>query len=688
MSLDEFLESLTEFEAGGSRLAHAPTENSPVMIAQASNIGGATCAVDWFRNSLKSSSSSMLFLVGAPGNGKSYLLREVTRGLNPIGDHSRDRRRYDFSAQGSADLIVVNDASAPAQNGDSTGQLLADVKDAISNRKFLHANVNRGVLYQELRAQIDHDSIRELFEWLSDTSKEPKSNWKFLSIQPLEQHSNIRCGKLRVETTDGPVVVPIVIVLMDFYSIFECQPKHEIERTGDWESFPGLKSGEVYRIQLPRSDSRESKGHWLQTPAGQLLEELVGKANLLIGESFDPLDLICSNLRSLQSERVFCGVLSALRNTELITSQHISFREFWTAIATLIIGNSESRLSIDQAANFQAKPSDWMRKSIELCELAEQKEKIKLLIQISSIRFSQSLFGSTQSPFKNRVDISFSPLLSLTRSADPVIDARPSATLKNQNFGWVTPVIEALRAQIGDRSIIETLRENALQDGIQFEYSPFDKALDDEVLRLLSADYNNDPILSKSELESVLMWYGDYLSRLFAISIGVTAFENEVHDWVAVWNKAFSNQPLPPRISKALMNILLPKFRVSGNSDGDQRLVSYLTSRTESIMAKPNKPRLAIEITNSPIMRASALGDELTVEIKDETGAVLINFDLDFVFLREAISFLEWPQAFTDNSVSVTPKIERMRASMVNKRMYAGGVRLINGVNIEDVQVS
>jgi hypothetical protein len=57
------------------------------------------------------------------------------------------------------------------------------------------------------------------------------------------------------------------------------------------------------------------------------------------------------------------------------------------------------------------------------------------------------------------------------------------------------------------------------------------------------------------------------------------------------------------------------------------------------------------------------------------------------VLLREAMAFLDWPQAFTDNSISVIPKIERMRASLIGKRMNAGSMRLVNGVEIEDVQV-
>ena len=136
--------------------------------------------------------------------------------------------------------------------------------------------------------------------------------------------------------------------------------------------------------------------------------------------------------------------------------------------------------------------------------------------------------------------------------------------------------------------IFETLKENAKAMQIEFEYSSFDKALDDEILHLLASDYEDEPLISKSDLELVLMWYGDYLARLFAVSMGVTAFENELHDWVSVWVKALNEQPIPPKTVRALMNVLLPRFRKSNQSEGDHRLVSYLTSRTESISSAPS----------------------------------------------------------------------------------------------------
>jgi len=79
MSFADFLESLTAFEAGGSELAFAPIDSFKEMPADASISGGQNAAIAWFRRSLESSEQAMLFLVGAPGNGKSICCAKLLR---------------------------------------------------------------------------------------------------------------------------------------------------------------------------------------------------------------------------------------------------------------------------------------------------------------------------------------------------------------------------------------------------------------------------------------------------------------------------------------------------------------------------------------------------------------------------------------------------------------------------------
>ena len=689
-TFDDFLQSLTAFEAGGSGLAFAPINGFDEIPAVASTVGGSLTAVDWFKTAIAELDSAILFLVGAPGNGKSYLLKKVTSGLIPLGDHSRDCRKFEYAVPNKTELIVINDASAPSSSENLNGSLVADISDAISGKKFLHVNVNKGVLYQELRMQIDNDPIRELIEWVSRPSDIQNPNWQYLNIQKPNLDSGTRCGKLSVDLDGEKTDIPIVIVLMDFYSIFELQPEHSLNVEGDWIGFPSLTKGEKFAIQSPRSDSRKSRDFWLRTPAGELLNSVVGQGHTLSLSQTpsSPYDSIRANLESLMTDENFCGVLSVLRNTELITSQHMSFRELWTAVATMIIGDGGARQAVKVSGELKMKPVDWIEKAISALPAEHSKERIKSLVQIASTRFHQSIFGAVQSPFEAINDLGVSPLLTLTRLTDPVRDVLPTASSANsRNFGWGGPLVNAFRGQIGDLSILETLKSSSIDVGLNFDFTPFDKALDDEIIAIIEADFKESPIIEKKYLESLLVWYGDYLARMFALSQGVTAFENELSDWVSAWCDAKSSKSLPVRVKKALSGMLLPTFKSSSQREGDRRMVSFLTSRTESITTKSPSPRLAIEISSVLLFRAEAVGDEIIVQVRDDQGEILVKFDLDFTLLREALTLSDWPESVTEFSRVLKPKIERLRASMLNRKTILSNIRLIDGSEVERVQV-
>jgi hypothetical protein len=685
-SLEEFLISLTAFEAGGRGLAFAPTSSSKHIPAGASTVGGSLTAVNWFREKMASSEPSMLFLVGAPGNGKSFLLDKLTEGLTRLGDHSKDQRRFNFSSNSGQSLVVINDASAPSEDGKSTGLLATDLHEAINDRKFIHVNVNRGVLYQELRAEIQNNSIRSLIEWLSNPSKSSQSLTN-LEIQDPDPQSSLRCGTLSVPDGVGVREIPVVIVMMDFYSIFEKQPRHEINSQGRWAGFPGLAANERYRITAPSSEERESREHWLLTPAGELLSETVALGcSLLVGEH-NPLNPIVANLQSLSQKRVYCGILSALRNTELVSSQHISFRELWTAVAALIIGDGDGRQSIEIAADKRLDPSSWV--SIATANIPDElnEERVSILLRLASTRFHQSIFGALQSPVDVVIERGLSPLLKLTRMADPAIDARPNSIGRNGRGGWASPVADACRGQVGDASIVASLKEFAAERGIDFSYTSFDLEIDSMIKDLISADYNESPIIKRELLEHVLAWYGEYLLRLYALTIGQTAFEEELDAWVSAWDTALTNKSLPNSARKAVLGLLLPTFNSANSSENVHRLVSYLSARTEAITESTYRPQLAIEISDNPLTRAHVNGDELVVVIRNEEGFKLLEFTLDFALMREAMAVLYWPQAITEMSAALIPRIERLRASIANMAPIQGNIRIVNGGQVEMVRI-
>ena len=81
------------------------------------------------------------------------------------------------------------------------------------------------------------------------------------------------------------------------------------------------------------------------------------------------------------------------------------------------------------------------------------------------------------------------------------------------------------------------------------------------------------------------------------------------------------------------------------------------------------------------------MGDEIIVQVRDEQGEILVKFDLDFTLLREALTLSDWPESVTEFSRVLKPKIERLRASMLNRKTILSNIRLIDGSEVERVQV-
>jgi hypothetical protein len=156
---------------------------------------------------------------------------------------------------------------------------------------------------------------------------------------------------------------------------------------------------------------------------------------------------------------------------------------------------------------------------------------------------------------------------------------------------------------------------------------------------------------------------------------------------VGAWTNAQIEKRPPEQLRKALLSLLLPMFYSNETDDTGHRLVSVLTARTEALTDIAHRPRLAIEINGSPAFRASTNGDQLLMEIRDDDGSTLLKLDADFVFVREALACSEWPEAFTEHTSSLKPKIERLRASMINRSSVLGSIRLVDGRSIESVQV-
>ena len=84
---------------------------------------GAHAATEWIESKIATPPDSamryMLFLVGAPGNGKSHIASQIQRGLQEIGPHRSaniHHRMHEYKHDNGQQLTIINDATIPPQS--------------------------------------------------------------------------------------------------------------------------------------------------------------------------------------------------------------------------------------------------------------------------------------------------------------------------------------------------------------------------------------------------------------------------------------------------------------------------------------------------------------------------------------------------------------------------------------------
>ena len=156
---------------------------------------GAYEAAEWFRDKLGRSPDAtkryFLFLVGAPGNGKSHIASSLQQELKPISKKNKKKhyRKHEYTSSSNQKVVVINDATIPAVNAKGEvipNSLISDIDLAIAENQLLLVNVNRGILYEELQADQSSSFARDVVSWLSET-QDPISGPHFTRIASNEK---------------------------------------------------------------------------------------------------------------------------------------------------------------------------------------------------------------------------------------------------------------------------------------------------------------------------------------------------------------------------------------------------------------------------------------------------------------------------------------------------------------------
>ena len=644
ITYEDALSKLQERAFGGSGVAAAPgdSQDDQEFFTEGPLMAGSSSAVDWFKKSLEDTESSalaILILVGAPGNGKSFISKKVVDKLKDI-DNKPDglhHRTYSYKSDSGRDLLVVNDASIPNSEPDVT--LVDDINNAVSDKKLLLININRGILYQEInKKDVDTSSIGYLIiNWID--KKESAGDEDIGLTVRKEDSKGSPLINACVEGLSVKGEINITAVFMDSCSLLES----EIKVVGSQlDSNPWLKVDIPYRIAPLHTRSPTFSE---ATPAGQVLAKFV--RDFPKPDSETDKDPFQANLKSLQSEKVRGRILTAIRLAEIASSTRMTYRELWGTISILLIGNT-----VNNPSDKEVNPLKWLKE--KNLEALEGKEKFLEMLSLASIRLHQAIFGANDC-FDSELVAKTSPVLQLTQKIDPIADA----------LDWARPVYDSFYGQTEGKDILKAIVDETEKDELNEYITKFDLELDSLITKALNEE--NDWISTEKERKQLIRWYGNYLIRMLAICEGKTSYYEELDNWIESWNHAAKFRELDQKLAIGLNTLLSP----TSTEKNDSVFYPIFASKVEPIDQEVESTQIAIESKTNIKYDAEPDGDFLSINLKSEGSQVsdkpIIKLELDFPLLREAWSCSEGYIGVTDQARLSTPRIERFRSAMINR---------------------
>lgn len=647
--LVEVLGGLWERSTGGTDVAARPDHPVDSLWPSALRPAGVEEACDWLsEEAAVTALPRYLFLIGGPGAGKSHATARVVeqKGLTLKNclDDGLAHRTYTFSGRDS-DLIIVNDATISAE--EAHAPLAEDIDQAAAlsfsssdRRTDFMACVNRGILVEELaslrRHGIQKDSAgATILSWLGDDLAGGESSWR---LEDKSQHDYVRSARLEEA---GRVVAHVIAVFVDECSLFEERPSAAIIGNSVEKTAP-------YRIT--RIKDRVSLSE-TKMPAGDLLVRILG----VISEgtetdfgtdspSVDPLE---ANVISLRSARTRSSLLTIGRSAELSSSLRMTYRELWGFLVRALVGNAPMRMDACHLAEFIR---------VNQPEGVDSREDFRRLKRLSSLRVTQGIFGAGE---ESGVEESGrrDPVLRLTAGVDPVRDALPGDQPFDPSRGWTTPLTEAFTSHHSEGTPLDLLLRYDRQGYLADMVAPFDRHLDSAY-----GDLMREGSLSDSERIEAIEWYGAYLTRLYGVAYGISAFRREISALV----QALVQVPyVPDTLENQLHTLIRPKRDPSGSSS--ESLLPLFDSRTDPITGRLAAPKLAIRTGDIELRTRRSGGEQVFLELH-RNGRIMGKIALDFALVREALTCEDNRPGVT-NLVDVTaPRLERIRAS----RLLAG----------------
>lgn len=655
------LAMLYDQATGGARVAVDPKHPLDDFWPRTQDAAGVSLAELWFQQARENNEQILYFLVGGPGGGKSHVSSRLVSSLTEISSHTgglaHRSHLYEF---GDSELLLVNDATI-SEDASTASALTKEISDCLISGKSLIACVNRGILIEEMASQAtDDNQAAEVLRWISE-AKVTKASALVVTMSSSEY---LRFGLLELP---GTGTVRLCVSFVDVCSLFEKRPNSPTDLDG--QSFLEVALPEYRLTKLAKRSNLEIE----DVPGNNLMHKA---ALAVFGDGtwpdehleFNPID---SNLKNLTSERLVSALGTIVRSAEIYSGQRFTYREIWGMISRSIIGDLSTQAN---SRNLHALLLDLQP------EESNPVSRFRKIQRLSEYRFHQSLFGVRDGKTISESPNS-SPITKLLALVDPIRDSQLGTfDPESEDSGWVTPILDAFSSSYAAGSPLDSVlgqlkdKEN---DQFSLSITVFERQLDGAFLALM-----NEPSLKDGERAEFVRWYSTYLSRLYAVSNGISAFREHVAAWTQAWLAAPS---IPAELEGQLLTLLRPKR--SGTKD-DNSYIPVFDSRTTSITSAVSQPKLAARLDDVKVSTRRS-GDSVILNLR-EHGQDVADLLLDFSILRDALVCTGDDVGVSDMSAVNTPRLERLRAARLTPTMMskAAPLSILHGSEVEQVVVS
>lgn len=640
---------------GGSLVADAPgsqVKSSNWPIGRSTPAARECC--DLLINCCNESSddlSTLVFLIGGAGNGKSFLANYVTNEIEGIRTSDTGffaSRAYDYELANGRYLKVVNDATIPSQEDKAnSGDLLKDIAIVFAKKGNLLACVNRGILLNEANnPNIDDTGDQniklsvDIVKWLLGGGSEIQTNSGFTITEISNQLGYYAFCCIE---QDGTKLGYIHVAFMDHVSLFEPNPDN-VSHTDKVTSKPLLLEQQAMTPILSGDRSDPS------IPTTQLLLEFFTKLNEidkegLPGGSLDPFG---ANLESLSSPKSVSSLCSVMRGAEVISGNHFTYRDIWGCAVLASLGS----LPISELAQYES----WVKERANIVRDSNENVTVRLqaVIDLCLRRISSAVF-SGQGPISITSGKSEQPKYPSVQAIESLANADPLIGLDETVKKEVLDKLSLLEENRGPGQSLA----NEDEDFSRF-WTDLDYELESILLEWLQ---NDEEDIKFSERNQVLSWYGQYLFRLYSLSKGYPAYPQIVDRWQNAWIEAKNSTPKHD-ITQGLNRLVFLPF---DEADAATYLPLF-SPKVEPVSKSTDGARTSIRVQSRhyewSIRRD---GDSLILMLSNHKlgSEKMAEIIMDFSLIRECMAQIEG-EGFTECAEDVEPRLERLRAEILS----------------------